>query len=337
MSNTQSPSLANAGQNLVGDKQIFGHPVPKVRPPLPPHQGNLMSHEEFLTRFGLESTSTTGEVTWVSVDKIKDRYDKLCKRFLTFTDEERREMESIVAHCTALNLPVQCANKTEDHDAEDQNTTKSRHRRPYKRKTVIPTATTISTPMTTSEVLPIVGPLPSSQDITGRGGHVSTAAAQIPLKRPLDHNNLVSGTDRAPPPAKRADQGNEKQAHATGIYIPPGAPTGAIKEIRRRVPENYVGSYPKFLAVEAREAYLQQLFGTDSKDLDVSSKLAGLIATRQHAHLLESGVPDSCLIPVVYGTCSLIFLLCLCIENRSLKFQPYDQVELLYREIEVVA
>ena len=263
--------------------------------------------------------SVPGEVTWVSVDKITDRYDELCKHFQNFTAEECREMESIVAHCTALNRPVQCANMIGNQNTEDQNTPKPKHRRPNQRKSVIPTSTTTSTSVATSGVLPIVGPPPSSQGITPSGGHVPIAPARIPLKRPLDHNDLVSGADRAPPPAKRADEGHGKQAHAAEKHNnPPGASTQTFEQAPSRPPEDLQESYREFMAVKARIMYIAQEMGPAWMKLGKSSKIAGLVAARQHAQLLERGVPDSSLIPVVYGTCNLIFLLFFCVENVSL-------------------
>ena len=303
MSNTQSSSLADGGtgQNLVAKQWDSNYAVLKVLPPLPPHQADLMSHEEFVTRFGKGCPSTPGKITWVMLDKITDRYNELCKRFQTFTDEERREMESIVAHCTALNLPVQCANMTGDQDTEDQNTTKAKHRRPNKRKTVMLTTTTMPAPVATSGVLPIVGPPQSSQGVAPSGGHAPTAPTQIPLKRPLDHNDLVAGTDRAPPQAKRTDQGHKKQAHTTANN-PPGASTQTLNELPSSVHGDLVESSHRCLEEEARQQHVAQFLGSGWLKLRASSQMAGIIAARQHELLLDCGVPDSCLIPVVYGT-----------------------------------
>ena len=313
MSDNQNFSLADGGtgQNVGAKGQDPNYPVLQAQPPLPPHQANLMSHEEFVTRFGLGSPSTPGNMTCVALDKITHRYNELCKRFQTFTDEERWEMESIVAHCTALNLPVQCANMTGDQDTEDQNITKPKHRRPNKRKTVIPTTTTIPAPVATSGVLPIVGPPPSSQGIAPSGGHAPTAPAQIPLKRPLDHNNLVAGTDRAPPPAKRADQGYEKQTHKTANNNPPGSSTQTSNELPSWIHRDLVEPFRRFMDAEASEKYVAHFMGPEWLKLKASSKKAGILAAQQHAQLLESGVPDNCLMPVVYGTCNLFYLLCL--------------------------
>ena len=247
----------------------------------------------------------------VSIDKIKDRYDELCKRFQTFTDEEHWEAESIVAHCTALNLPVQCANKTGDQDTDDHDTTKSKQRRPNKRKTIIPTNTTISTPVLRSGALPTLGPAPSSQSNTPSRGNAPTAPAQIPLKRPIEHNNIVPNMDHAPPLAKRANHGHKKQEIEAGEHKALGVRAQTLKENPQWVEGDPASPYHRFMAAEARQAYVAQVMGPEWMKLDASSKVAGFVAARQHAQLLESGVPDSCLIPVVYGMCGLTLLLCL--------------------------
>ena len=57
------------------------------------------------------------------------------------------------------------------------------------------------------------------------------------------NGDIVSGTDRAPRPAKRADQGyeNGKEAHATGRHNPPGAPIQTLEKFPTLVRGDLIG------------------------------------------------------------------------------------------------
>ena len=305
--------------------------VPKVRPPLAPETAYLMTHEQFLRQFAVQPAGPTDagnaqqepekQTVTLNVEAITERHNELAlKGHHNWTDAEELEVRGIVAHCTALDLPVVCANTNPKPPKQDA--PKPKQKRPYKRKVDTSKAATpsngngqIALPSALDPTHSFIGPVGATSSVTD----VSNLPARTHLKHLLDRDSFAdSGTDSGASPAKKAannthqfgigaggssrrvsqDERARKTA-SNAFSFNAGAPDTANATPLNPGSQQQIPPIARYLGPN-NHAYV--IDPSNETLFSAAAARAGIQAALEHQQLLDAGVPREHIRVEVYGT-----------------------------------